>query len=285
MQLKAYIKSLGLLILVSSCNWLYPEKNDNAVARVNDAYLYQSDLEKKIPQNLTEQDSLVYVQNYINNWAKQQLLVSNASKNLNDETLNAFNELVNQYKNDLYTNAYLEALVNKSLDTVVKNQVANSYYTKNAEAFKLNENLVQLRYIVISEDRTDLEKLKTKFRRFNDADKKELDSLKIQFKSYALNDSLWIRSTEVLNKLPVITNDNNEELLKKSNFIQLKDSLDLYLVQIKDVLLRGEIAPLSYVRPTINQIVINKRKVDLLKQIETDITKDAIKNKNFEIFN
>jgi len=74
-------------------------------------------------------------------------------------------------------------------------------------------------------------------------------------------------------------------LLKKSNFIELTDSIDLYLVQIKDVLLRGEIAPLKYVRPTINQIVINKRKVDLLKKIETDITKDAIKNKKFEIFN
>jgi hypothetical protein len=56
-------------------------------------------------------------------------------------------------------------------------------------------------------------------------------------------------------------------------------------VQIKNVLNRGDTAPLSYVRPTINQIVVNKRKVDLLRQIESDITKDAIKNKKFEIFN
>jgi hypothetical protein len=83
----------------------------------------------------------------------------------------------------------------------------------------------------------------------------------------------------------VITNANSDELLKKSNFLQLKDSLDLYLVQIKNVLNRGDTAPLSYVRPTINQIVVNKRKVDLLRQIESDITKDAIKNKKFEIFN
>ena len=56
-------------------------------------------------------------------------------------------------------------------------------------------------------------------------------------------------------------------------------------MQIKDVLLRNEMAPLPYVRPTINQIVINKRKLELIKKLEKDITKDAIKNKQFEIYN
>ena len=37
-------------------------------------------------------------------------------------------------------------------------------------------------------------------------------------------------------KIPAINSENKKELLKKSNFIQLKDSLDLYLMQIKDVL-------------------------------------------------
>ena len=74
-------------------------------------------------------------------------------------------------------------------------------------------------------------------------------------------------------------------MLKKSNFIQLKDSLGLYLMQINDVLLRNSTAPLEYVKPTINQIVINKRKLELIKQLEKDIKKDAINNKQFEIYN
>lgn len=284
MRLNTYIVCFSTLIM-TSCGWIKPQENDNAIARVKENYLYISDLEKVIPENLSEQDSLLFTQTYINNWAKKQLLINGASQNLNDDILESYNNLVEQYKSDLYINAYLEALVNKSLDTIVKDGMAQQYYQNNTEAFKLNENLVKLRYIVVNEDRPELNDLKTKFRRFNYTDKKELDSVKIQFKSYALNDSLWIKSSQVLNKLKVINNENKQELLKKSNFIQLKDSIDLYLVQIKDVLLRGDTAPLSYVRPTINQIVINKRKVDLLKQIESDITKDAIKNKNFEIFN
>ena len=68
------------------------------------------------------------------------------------------------------------------------------------------------------------------------------------------------------------------------NCIQLKDSLGVYLMKINDVLLRNETAPIEYVKPTIDQIVINKRKLELIKEIEKDITKDAIKNKQFEIF-
>ena len=64
----------------------------------------------------------------------------------------------------------------------------------------------------------------------------------------------------------------------------LKDSLGLYLMQINDVLGRNEIAPIEYVLPTIRQIVINKRKLEFIKQLEKDITKDAIKNGQFEIY-
>ncbi len=274
-----------LLILLSSCEYFKKEEADNAIARVNDEYLFKSDLIEKTPKDLKGNDSIAFVQNYINEWAKQQLLLNGAKQNLSDERLEEFDILVEQYKKDLYSNAYLEALVSRNLDTIVKDEVAKIYYTNNSEAFKLNEDLVKLKYITVNKDINSLEQIKTIFRRYNKKDKADLERLKIQFKSYALNDSVWVRSSQVLNKLPVITIDNQNELLKKSNFIELTDSIDLYLVQIKDVLLRGEIAPLKYVRPTINQIVINKRKVDLLKKIETDITKDAIKNKKFEIFN
>jgi hypothetical protein len=55
-------------------------------------------------------------------------------------------------------------------------------------------------------------------------------------------------------------------------------------VKIEAVLKTNDIAPLSYVKSTMEEIVLNKRKQEFLKKIEKDITKDAIKNKNFELF-
>ena len=85
-------------------------------------------------------------------------------------------------------------------------------------------------------------------------------------------------------KHPVVNSQNKNQLLKKSNFIQLKDSINLYLMQVKDVRIQNNYAPLEYVSSSIEQIVINKRKLELIKQLEKDITKDAIKNKQFEIY-
>jgi hypothetical protein len=255
------------------------------IARVNDTYLYEKDIKDLILESTTKQDSIIRVNNYINHWATQQLLINGAEINLSEEKLIEFNALVQQYKSDLYVNAYLEALVKRSIDTSVTREEAQEVYDRNIETFKLNEELIKFRYINVSENNINLKDIEERFKRFDKDDKTILDSIAIQFKSYSLNDSIWIRLNQVIAKIPVINLDNKKELLKKSNFIQLKDSLGLYLMQINEVLLRNDLAPLEYVMPTIKQIVINKRKLEFIKQLEKDITKDAIKNKQFEIFN
>ncbi|ALJ06655.1 peptidylprolyl isomerase [Pseudalgibacter alginicilyticus] len=285
MQIKNHIFLVLLVVVVNSCDF-YKETDDRVpVARVNDSYLYQDDLIKLVSESTTKEDSTLMVQSFINRWATQQLLVDGALLNLSETKQAEFSKLVEQYKNDLYTKAYIEALVKKNLDTAVNKEEAEAYYEQNKEVFKLNEELIKLRYVHVDENIIDFQDIKTRFQRFNNADKKQLDSIAIQFKSYSLNDSIWVKVSQVITKIPAVTIENKNELLKKSNFIQLKDSLGVYLMQINDVLLRQDTAPLEYVKPTINQIVINKRKLELIRELEKDITKDAIKNKQFEIYN
>jgi hypothetical protein len=272
-------------LLLSACEFFKKDESGIPIARVNEMYLYQSDIEDLISEGTSKEDSLIIVNNFINKWATQQLLISNAKINLSEENQNEFNRLVEQYRSDLFTKAYQEALVNQSVDTAITNEEAKEVYERNKETFKLNEELIKFRYINVSENSINLDDVKTRFKRFEEADKYILDSIAIQFRSYSLNDSIWIKVDQAISKISALKPENKKELLKKSNFIELKDSLGLYLMQINDVLLRNELAPMEYVMPTIKQIVINKRKLDFIKQLEKDITKDAIKNKQFELFN
>ena len=283
--MKIRISILVLTLLLSSCTFFNKTDERVPVARVNDTFLYFDDIKDLVSEGITKDDSTIVVQNYIKNWATQQLFVDGAILNLSETKQESFNKLVKQYKNDLYTKAYIEALVKRNIDTVVPIKKAQAYYDLNKEVFKLNEELLKFRYIHVDENMINFEDIKTKFKRFNKEDKIELDSISIQFKSYSLNDSIWIKVKQVIDKIPSITSENKNELLKKSNFVQLKDSLGVYLMQINDVLLRNDTAPLEYVKSTINQIVINKRKLELIRELEKDITKDAIKNKQFEIYN
>ena len=157
------------------------------------------------------------------------------------------------------------------------------FYNQNKENFKLNDNLLKIRYIHIDENFSNTKELVEKFKLFDSIDKNELTKLSIKFKAFNLNDSIWIKNDLLIRVLPVLK-QNNIQVLKKTNFTQLQDSLGVYLVKIEAVLKTNDIAPLSYVKPTIEQIVINKRKQEILKKIEKEITIDAIKNKNFEFF-
>lgn len=274
-----------LSALVTSCNFFKKQDTTNAIARVYDSYLFKDDIKDLITDGTSKEDSTLIVNNFINNWATQQLLMAGAEINIPYNKQEEFDKLVNQYKKDLYTKAYLEGLVKKNLDETVSDQEAKEFYEQNSETFRLNEELIKFRYIKIDENRMDFSEIKKKFKEFNTEDKAHLDSISIQFSAYSLNDSIWIKLNQAVDKIPVITPENKDQLLKKSNFVQLKDSLGVYLMQINDVLLRNETAPLEYVRPTINQIVINKRKLELISDLKKDITTDAIKNKQFEIFN
>ena len=273
------------LLCLNACD-LRPDNTEPIpLARVNDARLYKTDIDFSFVQGQSKPDSIIYVQNIINNWATTQLLIDGANLNLSKETQTEFEQLVQQYKSDLYSSAYVEALVNNNLDTSVSTQELDDVYQSNKQLFVLKEDLLKMRYVNVNSTLSNLDEVKKRFRRFNDEDKIRLDSIAIQFNSFYLKDSIWIKSEQVISKINPLQLGFNKVLLKKPNFIQLKDSLGLYLMQINEVLERGSQAPMEYVLPTLKQIVINNRKLKLIKQLKSDIVNDAIKNKKFEIYN
>jgi len=280
------MKKIGILLLLLiavSCDYFKKDTEQTPIARVNESYLYQEDIKSILPDNASLEDSTVLVNNFINRWATQQLLIDQAKINLSQENLDNYQELVNDYKNELYAEAYKNAIVAQQLDSTITENELTNFYTQNKDNFILNDELIKVRYIVLSKDFTNSNSVAEKFRRFTAEDRKDLEDRSIQFTNYNFNDSTWVKKDALLQTFPALK-DKESELLKKSNFTQVQDSLGVYLVKIEDVLKTNDVAPLSYVSPTIEQIILNKRKLELIKKLEKDITKDALKNKNFETY-
>jgi hypothetical protein len=280
-----FILILFLPLFFSGCDFLKESEEREVVARVNESYLYKEDIQALISEGVSPEDSSLIVSNFITRWATQQLLIDKARFNLSQSQQQEFDELVRNYKNELYTKAYADALVAKQLDTAFNLDEIEKYYQEHLENFRLNEDLVQLRYINLDKNSLDFQEIKKKFVRFNEKDKEELDKIALQFKGYSFNDSVWVSTRSVYDRIGPLNDGNKAQLLKKSNFLQLEDSLEVYLVYVNDVLLRNDQAPLEYATSTIKQIILNRRKADLVKELEKDITRDAIENKQFEIYN
>ncbi len=269
---------LILISLLASCD--QKELNVNAIARVNDSYLYEEEFISSLPADYTRNDSIFFRVNYINSWATEQLLLQKSKINIDDKK-NEIDKLVSDYRKDLLISRYKEAIIKQNLDTVVTSQDIDQYYENNKDIYRLNKELVKIKYIQFNKDINDRKELTEIFKLDGEEDLMKLDERKLEFNSYNLNDSIWVSYVSVLKKLPFL---NEEKKLKKINFLQKEDSLEVYLVALKNVLYRNDIAPKSYVEPTIKQMILHKRKLEFLKEIEKSLLEDATKNKQFEAY-
>ena len=272
-----------LFFLFFSCDNYFKNQSNLDVARVEDEYLTQNQIEGIFENSTNFADSTMVLNNHINNWAANKLLVQRALVNLTEENQNRIQALVDDYKRDILINSYIDALVNENMNLEVTSYALDSLYDNYKETFKLTEDLFKIRFIYVSNLNPDISLFKKKLRRFNTDDARYLDSLSFQFNRFSLNDSIWKNKNEVFYQLPNLKK-SNKYMLKKSNFIEIKDSLGLYLINIKDVLKANQFAPQEYVSETLKRMVINKRKLVFIDQLRKDITKDAIKNKSFEIY-
>jgi hypothetical protein len=275
---------LIFLLTISSCNYFTPGKKSESIARVGKNYLYKRDIETLIPVGTSKEDSLLLVRDYIDRWASQKLLIDAAERNLSDAKVKEYNALIKQYKIDLYTRAYIEEVVKNTVDTVVSEVELKKYYDENKENFKTNGSLVRLRFINLAKDNPHFETIKSKFFEYNKKDKKFWDTYKLQFKNFALNDTVWVDMGQVYEKLPVINPDNRDEFIQSGKKVQIQDKENAYLIKITNVIDRNQISPFEYIKPTLKDVILNRRKLELIKKFEKDITNDAIKNKEYEIY-
>ena len=272
-------------LLLSSCGRFIKDDVENpVVARVGNVFLYAEDINKLLPEDITPQDSAALVTNYINNWAIKQLLLTKAEINLPEDQLLEFEDLVSDYRMDLYTRAYREALVLQAQDTTVTASQLQTIYEKEKENFKLKEKLVQLRFVELPLQFLNKDEVSERLQRFDEDDLYYLDSIGVQFRKLNFNDSLWVPLERVMEEIPPLTYDNESQYLKKSQFFELEDSMAVYLGIVNDVMEPNEIAPLPYVEPTIKQILLNRRKLEYLRKLETELIDEATKDKTFEVY-
>jgi hypothetical protein len=271
-------------ITVASCDYFSTTHEPKAIARVGKSFLYQEDLIDVVPKGTSKKDSVAIVRSFMNQWATQKLLFEAAERNLSTDKVAEYTALMEQYKVDLYTKAYLEELVIRQIDTVVTEAQIVDYYNNNKQYFKNASELVKLRYINLVKENPKFAKIKAKFTSFTKKDQRALEQLSVQFKSYAFNDSIWVDINQVYEKLPFLTVENKNKYISNGSNFQYSDATTLWLVKVNKVLPRESATPLEFLKPTLKQIIINNRKLELVNTIEKEITNDAINDKKYEIY-
>lgn len=278
-----YLIPLLIVLMTTSCSYFEQEVRPDAVAQIGDSFLTRQEIKDLLPTDYTLNDSILIVQQFIDEWTTDQMLMNNALQNISDQKQASLDLLIKGYKTELYSQAYLQELIKQNLDTIIPNSQIQDYFKQHKEEFILNEDLVKFRYILLDQTYSQMENVNNMFQKGDRSSLKTLDSLSLGYRNYSLNDSIWIKKSILLDRISPITAANEFQYIIPGRSWKLEDSLGVYLVRFKDVLRRGEPAPISYINPTIRQILRNQRKLAYIKQIKKDLLNDAIESNRLKI--
>ena len=103
------------------------------IARAGEDFLYGNDL----PNFTSEEDSIRKFMNFVESWAKEKVLYDLSLVNLSQSKKNEIDELVNNYKVDLYINSYKDLIVNTRIDSIVSISQVDSFYEQNNTNFQI----------------------------------------------------------------------------------------------------------------------------------------------------
>jgi hypothetical protein len=276
------ITAISLLLI--SCSSEQPKAEPVPVAKVFDKILYLSDLKTSMHAGLSNADSAALAQTYIENWIKTQLILKKAELNLSKEQLDITAQL-EAYRSSLIIYKYEEQMVREKVDTVVTKDQIEKYYTENNSSFLLNENIVKAVFIKVPLTAPDNASLKKWYKTEQKEDLKNLEKYCYAYANkYSDFDEDWISFAVIQKQLPELI-VNEEEFLASNQFIEKEDNSFLYLVKIMEYKSKGTIAPIEYVKMKVKDIIINKRRLVFISELEKNIYNDAADHSNFKIYN
>ena len=282
LQLKYILVCFAAILLMQCTKTEVAE--EKVVAQVGEKKLFQSELIKIIPDEVKDQDSVQMAKDYIRKWVKQELLINKANENLTLEQKNLTKE-IEEYRNSLIIYKYKNELMNQQMDTIVTQRQIEQYYNANPDNFKLNRNIVKAIFIKIPNDVANPKLLKELLDDTSNAGINALREYCIQYaKAFDFFNDNWVDFEIVKRNIPVEITDEGQ-FLDRNNQIELKDSIYYYLVSFHDYKLQNELAPIGYVENNIKNLILNKRKIEFLKQVEENVYKEGIRQNKFKIYN
>ncbi|MBR1793505.1 MAG: hypothetical protein IJ764_07705 [Bacteroidales bacterium] len=273
MRLPINILCLSIVALLSvACSG---SRSDEVVARVYGHKLYRSDLAEIVPAGLKGEDSILLVQNYVNQWIDEMVLVSKAEKNIKED----FSRQLAQYHNSLLIYAYEQRIVGQMIDTVVTDAEILQYYADHRDDFILKSPIVKSLYVKMNPEDGGFWRMAALMEQYDMNESAYMEVQRIISHGvieYSFDNEDWIPLSRLRGKI----SDNvfsDPHYFRRSHFSRVWDSTGVSMVHFFEAKLIDEYTPVEMEYDNIKTIIINMRKMDLVNQMRQDLRRDAEK--------
>lgn len=279
------IRSFLILIsalLVCSCNlWESFSKGDK-LAQVGSAVLYKSDIETIVPRGITGADSMAIIRQYVESWAIKQLMLLQAEEQLPKSDKDVEKEL-EDYRMQLLIFRYENRFVEEKLDTLISDKEMEEYYNAHKESFRTKNGLVKARLVKIHNSSPNLQIVRKLAEQKDPENIEELEELAYNSAyKYSTYNHAWVDLQIVAREIGCDLQKLQEQLAVK-DIIELKDSVYTSILQVGEYVKPEELSPFEYNPDKIKDIILTRRKQELLMNLQKDILNNALDNKKLKI--
>ena len=253
------------------------------MAQIGRAVLYKTDLEKVIPKGISSSDSASLAQQYIYSWATKQLMLQKAEEQL-PKTDKDVAGLLEDYRTQLLVFRYENKFLEERLDTTVTGREMEEYYNAHPGSFVGKNGVFKGRLVKMQNSSPNLQVMRklAKSRDIEDLEALEWLAFNSAYK-YSHYENNWV-DLNVVAKESGATLVQLQQLLEKERLaIEYKDSVYTNVIQVLDYVGPGEVTPLEYNEEKIKEIIISRRKQELISNLQRDILNDALNNNKLKI--
>ena len=281
-----------LALLAVSCDLIRMKKgnggNDDTrtpIARVDQAYLYLDELTGIVPADASKEDSAARISSYVNSWIRKQLVLLEAAKNIDINEAEVERKVLD-YRYSLIGYEFQNFYIKKNLNDSISSGEVQEYYKTHIDNFILKQNIVQCTYIKVPKTAPRISRIKELMYSSKPKDLSELKSYCLSFSAaYQLPDSTWMEFDKLTANSPLAEIPNKIQFLHNYKFYEMGDDKFLYFLKIDGYKISDSASPIEFVAEDIKNIILNKRKVELAKKLEDEVYENAVKRKDFEVFN
>lgn len=278
-----FVCIISAALLVCSCSLYDSVTKGDKVAQIGRAALYKTDIEKIIPKGIGAQDSAALVRQYIDSWAIRQLMLQKAEEQLPKQEKDVA-QLLEDYRVQLLVFRYENKFVEERLDTIVSVQECEEYYKAHQGSFEGKNGVFKGRLVKMQNSSPNLQVMRKL------AQEREIDGLE-ELESLAYNSAYkysnynnnWVDLTIVAKDAGTQLDQLQQLMAKQKGVVEVKDTVYTNILQVLEYVAPGEVTPFEYNKEKIKEIIISRRKQELLANLQRDILNDALNNNKLKI--
>ncbi len=263
---------LLLLLLCSSCH----RHEDKVMAQVYYHKLYESEVLKNMPTGLSPADSIALVNDFIDNWVREQLILHEAEKRLSPREKN-FDRQLEEYRNNLLINTYFNKIISDTANVNITDEDLEAFMRSFDKRYTIEKEIVKVNYVKLPKKSPLVEVVKgilfDKERRVEE--KEPLMVLLGDSIEYLLDDDAWLYLDDIQNE---VSFDFSQEDVAQHKCIEKEIGDYRYLLVILDYKNQRSVSETNEEKAAARMMLLNQRKQQVIKQHVDQLYEKALKS-------